>query len=638
MSNFVHGAGIGHVSVVSRAPNKLDAFVVGMDGRVYTAAWQEGSAEWKGWWRIDGIEAAPCAPVCAISRSANKLDIFVVGLDGQVYGAAWETGNTPWYGWWRVGNGLKTVLHAPVSAVSRSANKMDLFVTGLNGYVYQTSWQPGDTQWRGWFRVKNNIQAPPGAPVSAVSRSQDKIDIFTVGQDGRVYTAAWQNGNTQWGGWWHIPGFDTLPRTPVAAVCRSKDKLDIFAVGKNGRVYTAAWERGDTQWRGWWTVGSISAPLRATVSAVSRSTDKLDIFVSRLAGGRTYTSAWQPGSQWTAWRAIWNISPVAYTSVGVVSRNTDIINIVGAGSNGRVYTAAWRRSDPVWRERYTLDDIVTGMTNPRVNEWTKVGVAFKQENNEYSDEAQGVTTDGAAWFLSSNSGGEKKNKRTISKYNLQANRLGKITLPQNLWNKKVHIGAPGYFDGWIYVPVQHPYGVWKVTSSFSAQRPFLPIQEVKGPDYDRFPWCDVNPFNGRLYTSENRERNKILFAYDRETLERRPEDDIQLGSTPIHFDRIQGGVFTLRGRLIISRSGPNGIFCFSAITGHCFGGKHLGNFGSFSSEVEGVTVRPWKFGSTPANVHVLELDNDNSIPTWLGGGGGDDCYLHSYKVPDPERL
>jgi hypothetical protein len=38
---------------VSRAPDKLDAFVVGTDGRVWTAAWEPGFADWwHGWWPI----------------------------------------------------------------------------------------------------------------------------------------------------------------------------------------------------------------------------------------------------------------------------------------------------------------------------------------------------------------------------------------------------------------------------------------------------------------------------------------------------------------------------------------------------------------------------------------------------------
>ncbi|MEJ7678273.1 MAG: hypothetical protein WKG06_10515 [Segetibacter sp.] len=212
------------------------------------------------------------------------------------------------------------------------------------------------------------------------------------------------------------------------------------------------------------------------------------------------------------------------------------------------------------------------------------------------------------------------------------------------------IGAPGCFKGWIYVPVQK-LGVWKTDTNFSAQK-FITENEGES----RFPWCDVNPLNGRLYTVEDiyTKQNITLFAYDRETLERQPEDDIDLGLTPSDFYttifvdapipfpvpipipntyRIQGGqggVFTSGGRVIISRSDPNCILCFSSITGYYLGGCMLGDFGSTGSELEGVTVREWYFDVKPAHVHLLELDNDFLTK--------DDCYLQSYSVPEPNRL
>jgi hypothetical protein len=39
---------------VSRDANKFDVFVVGNDGRIYTAAWDQNiaDAKWRGWWKI----------------------------------------------------------------------------------------------------------------------------------------------------------------------------------------------------------------------------------------------------------------------------------------------------------------------------------------------------------------------------------------------------------------------------------------------------------------------------------------------------------------------------------------------------------------------------------------------------------
>jgi hypothetical protein len=76
----------GNPAVVSRAPNHLDVFITGNDGRVYTSAWTDGMA-WNGlngWFDIGGVFPVG-APVSAVSRAPDHLDLFVVGNNGRVY-------------------------------------------------------------------------------------------------------------------------------------------------------------------------------------------------------------------------------------------------------------------------------------------------------------------------------------------------------------------------------------------------------------------------------------------------------------------------------------------------------------------------------------------------------------------------
>jgi hypothetical protein len=621
MSTFVPGAGIGRVSIISRSPDKLDIFAVGLDGKVYTAAWEPGDTSWRGWWRIDGVETAPCAPVTAISRSTDKLDIFVVGLDGHVCTAAWEPG-FGWRGWWRIGD-VSTTLHAPVSAVSRSADKLDIFVVSLDGYICTAAWQPEFTGWQGWGTLGIGTNSyPPGAPVCAISKAPDEIDIFAVGLEGTVDTAVLRPGDAgvaRWFGPSWVGDLKAHPRTPVSAVSRSSDQLDLFLVGLDGYVYTTPWNAKDPYGVAWRPIGSHAPPIgtmQAPVSVVSRSAGLVDIF---LVGqdGNVYTAGCDAD-----WGGPWQISGFSTlpgTPVAAVSRSTDRLDLCTVGLDGHIYAAAWAPDSAGWQGWWRAADLVTGMTDPYVDQWKDVGTAFKSENKGYSSEAQGMTTDGGDWFLSSNG------SKTIRRYRQDFELLGEIKVPLN-----AHIGAPGCFQGSVYVPVQDPFGVWKTDKNFSTQK-FTPAEGGQR----RFPWCDVNPLNGRLYTVEDiyNDQKMVLLAYDFKTLERRPEDDIKLGPTPAGFNSEQGGqggVFTRHGRIIISRSGPNTILCFSSLTGHCFGGRKLGDYNSSGSEVEGVTVRPWQFGSTPAHVHVLELDND----FWTK----DDCYLHSYNVPEPDRL
>jgi len=70
----------GHQTVVSRAPACFDTFVVGTDGRVYTAATQ--GAGWGGWWPIAGVTLPQGAQVDPVSRSSNVLDIFCADTAG----------------------------------------------------------------------------------------------------------------------------------------------------------------------------------------------------------------------------------------------------------------------------------------------------------------------------------------------------------------------------------------------------------------------------------------------------------------------------------------------------------------------------------------------------------------------------
>jgi len=177
-----------------------------VNGVVMTAAWEPAFRDgWHGWWPLKGGRAAPGAPVTAVSRSADKLDVFVVGTDGRVWTAAWEPAFTDWWhGWWPIGT-IRVPQGAPVHVVSRSSDKLDIFVTDSNGRVMTAAWEPAFTDWwHGWWEL-NGGRAAPGAPVTAVSRATDKLDAFVIGNDGRVWTAAWEPGFTDWWhGWWPI--------------------------------------------------------------------------------------------------------------------------------------------------------------------------------------------------------------------------------------------------------------------------------------------------------------------------------------------------------------------------------------------------------------------------------------------------
>jgi len=190
-----------------------------------------------------------------VSRSVDKLDVFVVGTDGFCYSAAWEPAFTDWWhGWWRIRD-AQFPQGAYLGAVSRSPNKLDIFGTDASGRTLTAAWEPGfNDGWHGWWHIRGGL-GKPGAPITAVSRSADKLDIFVVGTDNVIYTAAWEPAFTDgWHGWWNLNGGKAAHGSLVTCASRRADFLDVFVVGQDGRAWSAAWSPGRA-WAGWWPMG-----------------------------------------------------------------------------------------------------------------------------------------------------------------------------------------------------------------------------------------------------------------------------------------------------------------------------------------------------------------------------------------------
>ena len=296
------------------------------------------------WARNTGACVIPECPevVSAVSRSTDHLDIFATGPVGTTDTAAWEPDFTDgWHGWWQVNGGVAAP-GSSIFGVSRNTNKLDIFAVGTDLGVYTAAWEPDFTDgWHGWWRL-GDLTVAPGSNVHAVSRSPDRLDVFAVGSDFGIYTSGWSPG-TGWTPWQQINGGVAAPGTSVFGVSRSTDHLDIFAVGTDHGIYTAAWEPDFTDgWHGWWQInGGVAAP-GTSVFGVSRSTDHLDIFAVGTDHG-IYTAAWEPDFT-DGWHGWWQINggvAAPGTSVFGVSRSTDHLDIFAVGTDHGIYTAAW---------------------------------------------------------------------------------------------------------------------------------------------------------------------------------------------------------------------------------------------------------------------------------------------------------
>lgn len=309
----IGAANVG-LEVVSRHPKKLDIFATGSDRVAYTGAWEEdrNNAQWLGWWKLPNLGLVDKASITAVARHPDKLDVFAVGTDGGIYTAAWDRNqaNSQWRGWWRILD-LTVAPGTRVSAVARHADKLDIFVVGKDGQVYTAAWDANiaNQPWRGWWRILD-ANVSPGGHVTAISRHPNKLDVFIVATNQGAFTASWEGGvaNSQWSGWWRIGDEVFIPGLPVTPVSRHPDKLDVFVAGNDGKVWTAAWEVGlaGHQWMGWWPIGNGRIAGSSAVVAASRDANKLDVFAMDPEGV-LHTAAWDKNAANGQWQGWWRI-------------------------------------------------------------------------------------------------------------------------------------------------------------------------------------------------------------------------------------------------------------------------------------------------------------------------------------------
>lgn len=312
-------------------------------------------------WGLDRFRAPhPSAPLTITSMQTDSLTALGADESGDIRFASWSGGPGWWQGWSYLLRG-QTAPGGHVTAVSRRPGYLDVFTVGTDGRVW-TAVYDISRRWKGWWAI-GGLRAPVGSRVGAVSRRTDHLDVFVVDNAGRVMTAWWSPASGGWQSWYQIRGGRAAPGAPVTAVSRSLDKLDIFVVGTDGGIWTAAWEPAFTDWwRGWWRIGTSTTAARGFVSAVSRRTDHLDVFMADGAR-RIVTAWWSPTSGgWQSWHQIRGGLAAPGSPVHAVSRSLDKLDILVAGTDGGTYTAAWQpESTDWWRGWWRVKGGTTGV-------------------------------------------------------------------------------------------------------------------------------------------------------------------------------------------------------------------------------------------------------------------------------------
>jgi len=238
-----------------------------------------------------------------------------------------------------------------ISAISRTTDYLDIFTVGLDGHIYTAYWNPHSGGWQGFNRV-GDLKVPRKATVTAIPHAYGAMYIFAVDENGRVCGNQWNQhdpnsfDNGSWDGWQQIEGMTAPPGAYVGAGSSSPFSIDLFVCCADEKVWHIYYHprRGGHNWRGPWAQllpAGISVVPSSPVNAVSRSDGWLDIFLTDKDGRVMSASYYYQGKKWNGW---WNLlggraRPGAAVTACV--RAPDQLDIFVVNVNGNVCTAAW---------------------------------------------------------------------------------------------------------------------------------------------------------------------------------------------------------------------------------------------------------------------------------------------------------
>lgn len=244
------GGSLPSVGLGRTTPGQASKERMGTKAGVSDPCTSEKIACWHPWARIGNLVVSPGAQVTAVRSRPGRIDLFVVGQDGNVY-TIWWTAEKGWQDWVQPGP-KKASFGAQVIALATDEDRLELFATGADGAIYTNYIKEGT--WKGWFPI-GELKVPLESAVSAIAPWNSHVDLFVVGADGRVYST-YSDLLGKWGEWFPIPSQKAMRNSQVGTLVEGDNNIALFSMGKDGQVYWT--ESHQTKsWRAWSSINSV---------------------------------------------------------------------------------------------------------------------------------------------------------------------------------------------------------------------------------------------------------------------------------------------------------------------------------------------------------------------------------------------
>jgi hypothetical protein len=273
---------------------------------------------WSNWIGLGGQLASGTGPAVS-SWSAGRLDVFVEGTDGALYQKSWT--GTSWSSWHSLGAGLTSSPAATVTTPN-TANHVYVFVRGTDGAVWTKHWN--GSAWSTWASIGGQLASGTGPAVCSQGSS---LDVFVQGTDHVLYYKQWDG--TTWSGWKSLgAGLTSSP----GVTSQANGKIDVFVRGTDNAIWYK--EYSGSSWSTWHGLSGLVASGTGP-AACSWGAGRLDVFIQGT-DGVLYQRAWT-GSSWSGWQSL---SGKLTSSPAATSPASGVIKVFVRGSDN----AVWEKS------------------------------------------------------------------------------------------------------------------------------------------------------------------------------------------------------------------------------------------------------------------------------------------------------
>jgi hypothetical protein len=176
------------IGAASDSDRTIQLFLIGYDGRLYTryqtrpnsgfsckvrACWESLGGSWPA---SDHIGVAPDAD--------GRLNLFLVGKNGQLYTSEETRANGPFGNWQSLGGSWPANDH--IGVAPDADGRLNLFLVGKNAQLYTSEETRANGPFGNWHSLGG---AWPAADVVAVGANQNRrLQVLLVGTDRRLYT------------------------------------------------------------------------------------------------------------------------------------------------------------------------------------------------------------------------------------------------------------------------------------------------------------------------------------------------------------------------------------------------------------------------------------------------------------------